>query len=157
MRRKRQRGVTLIEMLLVVALIGLMAGVTFPSVSAGIDSIRIAAASDTVVSFLNGALNRANRRQEVIELEISLTDSTLKMRSARPGFERTVGLPAGVEIRDVLPTIPVERDIPRRIMVYPGGAPPRIGIEIVNRRGAERTIRVDPITGVALIERGKKP
>ena len=155
MKRKRQQGVTLIEMMLVVALIGLMAGITFPSVSAGIDSIRIAAASDTITSFLNGALNRANRRQEVIEIEIWLTDSTLKMRSARPGFERTVGLPKGVEIRDVLPSIPVERDVPRLFMVYPGGAPPRIGIKIVNRRGAERTVRVDPITGVARIERGK--
>ena len=54
-----QRGITLIEMLIVVSLSGLMVGITFPSVSAGIDSLRITSTSDSIVSFLNGALNRA--------------------------------------------------------------------------------------------------
>jgi len=36
-----RRGVTLLEMLIVVALIGLLAGITFPAVTSGIDSLRL--------------------------------------------------------------------------------------------------------------------
>ena len=152
----RQRGVTLIEMIMVVALIGIMVGITFPSISSGIDSIRIASASDSIASLLNAALNRADRRQEVVEVEISLLNSTMRARSARPGFDRTLEMPKGVEIRDVLPPIPADRSVPRRFLIYPGGTVPRLGVEIVNSRGALRRVRIDPITGVPQIERGMR-
>jgi hypothetical protein len=145
--------VTLIEMVIVVALLGLMAGIVFPSATSGIDSLRLAAASDSVVSFLNGALNRAERRQEVVEIEISLSEGALAMRSARPGFERRIELPDGVTVRNVLPEIPVDRAAPRRFLLYPGGTVPRLGVELVNRQGVRRLVRVDPVTGAPRIER----
>ena len=37
-------------------------------------------------------------------------------------------------------------------MLYPGGAPPRFGIPLINRRNVERIVRVDPITGVPRVE-----
>jgi hypothetical protein len=42
-------------------------------------------------------------------------------------------------------------------MVYPGGAVPRVGVEIVNARGVHRIVRVDPITGVPRIEQPEAP
>jgi len=44
-------------------------------------------------------------------------------------------------------------DAPRRFLFLPGGAPPRVGIEIADKRGARRTVRLDPITGIARIDR----
>jgi prepilin-type N-terminal cleavage/methylation domain-containing protein len=148
-----QRGVTLIEMLIVVSLIGLMVGITFPSVTAGIDSLRITSASDSIVSLLNGALNRAERRQEVVEVEISLKDNTLTLRSTQPGFIRKLELPEGVTIRAVFPEIPVEPEVSRHFLLYPGGTVPRFGVELVNRRGARRIVRIDPIIGAPKVER----
>jgi prepilin-type N-terminal cleavage/methylation domain-containing protein len=147
-----RQGITLIEMLIVVALLSLMVGVTFPSVSSGIDSLRIISASDAIVSFLNGALNRAERRQEVVEVEVSVLEDLLTLRSADPGFVRRLELPDGVTIRTVLPRIPVDPEAPRRFLLYPGGTVPRFGIELVNRRGARRIVRVDPITGAPQVE-----
>src|SRR5262249_1821608 len=63
-----RRGITLIEMVIVMAIVGLIAGITYPTVSNGLDSVHLAAATDTVAAFLNAAVNRVERRQEVVEL-----------------------------------------------------------------------------------------
>lgn len=149
----RQRGVTLIEMLIVVALIGLMAGVTFPAVTTGIDSLRLSSASDSIVSFLNSAMNRAERRQEVVEVEISPAAGRLTVRASDPGYRRELELPKGIRIQNVLPAIPVNPAMPRRFLFFPAGTVPRIGIELVNRHGVRRIIRVDPVTGAPKIEK----
>jgi prepilin-type N-terminal cleavage/methylation domain-containing protein len=147
-----QRGVTLIEMLIVVGLLGLLVSISFPAVTAGIDSLRLASASDSVVAFLNGALNRAERRQEAIEVEIAPKERRLILRSTDPSFNRTLELPDGITIRAVLPEIPVEPGTPRYFMLYPAGAVPRLGVDIENARGARRIVRVDPVTGVPQVE-----
>ena len=54
-----RRGVTLIEMLIVMAVIALVAGLVTPSVSAGLDSLRLRSTSDAMIGFLNTALARA--------------------------------------------------------------------------------------------------
>jgi len=153
----RQRGITLVEMLIVMALLGLMAGIVFPSVSSGIDSLRLISASDSIVTFLNGALNRAERRQQVMEVEISKAQNALWLRSTEPGFVRKLELPEGVVIRAILPAVPSDPEAPRLFVVYPGGTPPAVGVEIANRRAERRLVRVDPITGVSRVERLEEP
>lgn len=154
--RQPARGVTLIEMLIVVALVGLLVGITFPAVSSGIDTLRLNSATDSVVGLFNEAVIRADRRQQVVELTISRTDRTLSLRSTEPGFERKVELPQGVSILSILPEPPRPEDGPRQFLLYPGGAVPRLGIEIVNERNVRRIVRLDPITGVPRIERVAK-
>jgi prepilin-type N-terminal cleavage/methylation domain-containing protein len=148
-----EAGITLLEMLIVVAIVGLLVGITFPSVSAGIDSLRLSSASDSLVSFFNSALNRAQRRQQVMEVTISTEQNTVRLRSTEPGYERTLEMPEGVRILNVLPSLPQETIAPRRFMLYPGGAVPRFGVEIGNRKGRRRIVRVDPVTGVPQVER----
>lgn len=156
MPRRLQHGVTLIEMMLVVALIALMAGLVFPTMSSGIDTLRLSSATSAVVSFLNGALNRAERRQEVVEIEIALADSRLRLRSTHPGFQRELRLPEGVTIRRVLPEPPYDAPRSRRFLVYPGGTAPRIAVELENGQGRRRLVRVDPVTGVPQVEEAEE-
>ena len=146
-----RRGVTLVEMLIVVAIIGLMAAVSFPSVSSGLESLRLASASDSIVSFLNAGLNRAERRQEAVEVTISTKDNAVFLTSA--SLSRKLEMPSGVTIQQVWPTLPEETDAPRVFLLLPGGAIPRIGIEIANCKGVHRIVRVNPMTGVPEIER----
>lgn len=149
-------GVTLIEMLIVVAIIGLIIGIMFPTVSSGIDSLRLQQAADSIAGFVNGGLNRAERRQEAVEITIAKATNELILRSAEQTFEKRLELPDGVRIADVLPETPEQPDAERRFLLYPGGAPPRFGVVLLNRRGDRRVVRLDPITGMSQVDRAPK-
>ncbi len=151
--RRPESGVTLFEMLIVVALIGLLAGISFPAMSSGVDSIRLRSASDSIATFFNEGLNRAGEHQELVEITISKPDRTLIMHSSEPGFERRLQLEDGVTIGRILPENPEAEEEPmRHFVLYPDGSVPRFGIEIVNARGAGRLVSVDPITGVPQVQ-----
>ena len=145
-------GVTLIEMMVVVALISLMVGISFPAITSGIDSMRLKAATNSVVSFLDAGLSRAERRQQVIEITISKLDNSIEMQSSEPGFSRKLQMPEGVSIVQVLPQLPENPDAPRMFFLYPGGTVPPLGVQLINRRNVQRVVRVDPITGVPHVE-----
>jgi len=148
-----RRGVTLIELLVVVVLISLIVGITFPSVASGLDSIRLASATNAVASFLSGALNRAERRQQVMEVTVDRKANLVLMRAVQSGFYRRLEMPDGILIAGVLPPLPGNPDIPRRFFLYPGGVVPGFGVQLATMKGTQRIVRVDPVTGVPLIER----
>lgn len=145
-------GVTLIELLVVVSLISLMVGISYPAVTSGIDSLRLNAATNSVVNFFDAGLSRAERRQQVVEITILKARNAFEMRSSDPGFMRTLTLPDGVSITAVLPQTPDEQLGARTFLLYPGGTIPRFGVQIVNNRNMQRIVRIDPITGVPRTE-----
>ena len=149
-----ERGVTLIEMLVVVSIVAVMVAITFPSATSGIDSIRLASASDSVAAFLNAALVRAERQQTLVELTVSPAENALYIRHL-PAFEKRLALADGVRITGVLPEQPFAAEAPglRRFMLYPGGAPPRVGVRIASAKGAQRIVSLDPVTSAPVIER----
>ena len=151
-RRGAQSGVTLIEMIIVVSIVGLVAAISFPSISSGLDSLRLTTASDSIVSFLNAGMNRAERRQQIVEVTLSKGENAIWLRSVDPGFNRRLEMPEGVTITRLHPEIPGREETARSYVLYPGGTVPRFGVEIANRKGAHRIVRVDPITGVPEVE-----
>lgn len=148
-----RRGVTLVEMVVVVAIIALIVGLSFPAATAGLDNVRMVSAVDTVATFLNAAVNRAERHQEAVELVISPGEGRLALYSNEPGFTRELRMPDGVWIEAVLPADeggdPAQ---PRRILFMPGATVPGIAIQLGNRRNAHRRIRLDPMTGFPRVE-----
>src|ERR1017187_2333014 len=101
----RQRGVTLIEMLIVMAVIALVAGLSYPSVSAGLDSLRLRSTSDAIIGFLNTALARADTRQQVVEILISPQEGTLVAISADGAFRKRLEIASPVKIMSVKPAL----------------------------------------------------
>ena len=79
---QNERGVTLVELLIVVAIAGAMVAVVLPTFSKGLQNMRLSQASDSVAAFLNGALNRAERRQQAMDITISPRENLIQMRSA---------------------------------------------------------------------------
>ena len=154
---KNERGVTLIELLIVVAIAGAMVSMVLPTFSNGLESMRLSQASDSVAAFLNGALNRAERRQQAMEITILPRENLILLRSADASFTRKLDLPDGIRVEGTLPKPPGDTGDVRGFLLLPGGTPPRIGVQLVNRRGQQRVVSVDPITGVPRIERPENP
>jgi prepilin-type N-terminal cleavage/methylation domain-containing protein len=145
--RARRRGVTLLELLIVLAIVSLLAGLSFPSVSAGLDAIRLRSAADSTAAFLAQGLTRVERTQRTFELRIYLKEGRLELRSALPGHASELKLPDGVRFLRVLPPLPVdEQPDVRSIALYPGGTFPRVRVDLVNARGGRRRVTLDPVT-----------
>jgi prepilin-type N-terminal cleavage/methylation domain-containing protein len=147
-------GVTLVEMVVVVAVLGLIVAVVAPSMASGLDSVRMASATDNVASFLNSAVNRAERRQQPILLEISLTENRMTMYS-NDGFTRDMPMPEGIRIEAVLAGEGMAGQDGTRLMLMPGASVPGIGVQLINQHKNRRIVRLDPMTGYPRVETPK--
>jgi general secretion pathway protein H len=141
-----KRGVTLLEMLIVVAIIAAIVSVSFPALTAGLAGVRLSSASGSVASFLTSALNNVDRREQAAAVLISPAENALSVFTAASGDKPSarLAMPAGIKI---------EGEEPRRFLLFPGGACPRIAVILQNEKGARRSIRIDPVTAVPKIER----
>jgi hypothetical protein len=83
-------------------------------------------------------MNRAERRQQAMQVVLSPKENSIQVYSNEPGFTRKLEMPAGVSIAG---------ELSREFMLMPGGTVPRITIDLVNQRGAHKLVRLDPITG----------
>jgi prepilin-type N-terminal cleavage/methylation domain-containing protein len=146
-----RRGVTLIEMLIVVAIVSLLAGISFPTASAGLDAIRLRSAADALAAFTSDALLQCERRQEVVELLADTRAGTLSALGAASGYRKQFEMPDGVLLSAVLPA-PPETGGPHSIVLYPGAPFPALRFELANRRGSRRSVRIDPLTGTPVVE-----
>jgi prepilin-type N-terminal cleavage/methylation domain-containing protein len=140
------RGVTLLEMLIVVAIIAIIVSVSFPSLTAGLAGVRLSSAAGSVASFLTSALNNVDRREEAAAVVISPRINELAIYTAASANKpaKKFDMPAGISI---------EGDEPRRFLLFPGGACPRIVVVLRNEKGARRSIQIDPVTSVPKIQR----
>jgi type II secretory pathway pseudopilin PulG len=135
-------------------IIALLAAITYPTASAGLDSLRLRTTAERVVSLLNAALDRADRVQQVVEIRISPEDNAISARSSDLSLNRTLAIPVPVHIVSAGPELPngALENAPgggqRRYLLYPGGTPPRIVIELATAEGRKRRVSVDPLTGM---------
>ncbi|MGA2715487.1 MAG: prepilin-type N-terminal cleavage/methylation domain-containing protein [Bryobacteraceae bacterium] len=146
MKKNLQSGVTMIEMLIVATIIAVIAGVSFPALTAGLASVRLSSASGSAASFLTSTLNRVERRELAAAILISPKDNVLAVYTAASGDkpERELRMPQGVTI---------EGDEPRRFLLMPGGTAPRMTLVLRNEKGARRSVQIDPTTGVPKVQR----
>jgi prepilin-type N-terminal cleavage/methylation domain-containing protein len=159
-RHSRRRGVTLIEMLIVVAIIGVAASIVYPGLLSGLDALRLTRSANAVAGLVTGAIQRVERRQSVVEVAILPAEGVIQLNSPGGDLRRELKLEEGVTIREVHPRLPgapaelrlAEATEARRFLLLPGAAPPRFGIELQNARGGRRLVRLDPVTGVARVE-----
>jgi prepilin-type N-terminal cleavage/methylation domain-containing protein len=144
-----RRGLTLIEMLVVMALISLIVGVSYPSVSRGLDGVRLRTAADDVASFLALAMNQVERTESPVVVRFLKAQGVLEMSG--PGAPlRTMKLADGISILEVRPVVPGAPDEERSVFLLPGGSFPGLTVELASRSGGRRSVAIDPVTGSAV-------
>jgi prepilin-type N-terminal cleavage/methylation domain-containing protein len=139
-------GVTLLEMLVVVTIVGIVASLSFPALTAGLAGVRLSSASGDVASFLTSSMNNVERREQAAAIVITPKENKLEVFNAASGEKpaRTWQPPA---------SITVEGDDPHRYLLFPGGSFPRILVTLRNEKGARRSIEIDPVTAVPQVRR----
>jgi prepilin-type N-terminal cleavage/methylation domain-containing protein len=146
MKHDFQRGVTLLEMLIVVAIIATVAAVSFPSLSSGIASIRLSSAASGVASFLTSSMNTVERREQAAAIVINPRENRVDVFTAASGLKPSGSFlpPAGISF---------EGEDPHRYLLFPGGSFPRIAMVLRNDKGARRSVAIDPVTAVPKVTR----
>jgi prepilin-type N-terminal cleavage/methylation domain-containing protein len=146
MNETSQRGVTLLEMLIVVAIIATVAAVSFPALSNGISGVRLSSAASGVASFLTSSMNTVERREQAAAIVITPKENRVDVFTAASGpkASRTFQPPAGIAF---------EGEDPHRYLLYPGGSFPRISVVLRNDKGSRRSVTIDPVTAVPQITR----
>lgn len=156
MNRARQRrnraGVTLLETLVVLAIIGIVAGLTFPGITSGLDALRLRSAADSVAGLLAQAAVAVERRQQPVELTIEAGGRRVEFREGMTGVVRELELPQEITISRVLPEPPGAPDGPRVFILVPGGTLPGLAVEIAGPKGRRRVVRIDPVTSTPQVE-----
>lgn len=148
-----RRGVTLLEMLIVLMVVGLLVGLAYPGVGAGLDSLRLRSAADGAAALLVQAVTRAERRQEPVELIVDRAAGRILARDFRGGFLREQRLDPGLSIREILPPLPAAgEETARSVLLVPGEPSPAFGLVLGNARGQRRLVRLDPLTATAVVE-----
>ncbi|MCS7043241.1 MAG: prepilin-type N-terminal cleavage/methylation domain-containing protein [Bryobacteraceae bacterium] len=148
-----ERGLTLLETLIVLVVVSLLVGLAYPGIGAGLDSLRLRSAADGAAGLIAQAMTRVERRQAPLELIVDRAAGTLQAVDPAGGFVRQMRLEPGLRIVEILPPIaaPGEETV-RSFLLAPGEPYPALGIVIGNPRGQQRLVRIDPLTAAAVVE-----
>ena len=99
----RQSGVTLLELLVVMALASVLLAVVVPSVGAGLRTLELRSAAQRLAASARYARNQAVHRQRFYELEIDAEAGTVTVTDFAGESQRSFELPGSVRVESILP------------------------------------------------------
>lgn len=149
MRQTGAAGITLLELLVAMAIAGMIMAISFPSVTAGLDGVRLQATARRVAAFVNVARGRADREQLPVEIQIDLSRNRISAVTANGQWERSLEIEEGVRLAAVWPEAESRT---RRFIVIPGVPAPRFRLQLDSSRERSLTVALDPLTGTPQIE-----
>ena len=158
-RYVREAGVTLLELLVVVALASVLLAVVFPSVGAGLRTLEVRSAAQRLAASARYARDQAVHRQRFYELEIDAEAGTVTVTDFAGESRRSFELPASVRVERILPEedafshvrARVGQARPRRFVFSPDGNAPAFEIVLGNDR-RQAAVRSNPLTGFPKVE-----
>jgi type II secretion system protein H len=138
------RGFSLLELLLVIAIAGLMAAVAIPSLPGALESARLRGSAGEVRATLTLARTLAvsEARNRSVAFDLDQGEYGI-VGDARKWF-----LPEGIRLAAFRPgESEAERGVVR-VRFYPDGSADEAEVSISSSGGGRMRIRVDPLTGI---------
>ncbi|MFZ5928763.1 MAG: pilus assembly FimT family protein [Acidobacteriota bacterium] len=146
-----ERGLTILEMLIVMMIVSLLVGLAYPSIGAGLDSLKLRSEADRAAALLTQSMARVERTQLPLELVIDRAAGVLAMRDPSGLQAREMRLDTGIRVAAILPPL-TDEETARTLVLAPGEPFPGIAIVLANARGQKRLVRIDPLTAMAAVE-----
>ncbi|MBI4465016.1 MAG: GspH/FimT family pseudopilin [Acidobacteria bacterium] len=144
--QKTQRGVTLLELLVVIALVSLLVAVVFPSVGAGLRTLELRSSAQRVAVAARFARDQAIHRQRFFQLEIDSQKKTVSVLDVAEGQRRSFELPTSVHVEKILPEEQGRLSTTRQFVFSPDGAVPQFQV-VLGNQSRQVTVAADALTG----------
>lgn len=139
---RRERGFTLVELLVVFAILALVAGLVPVAFDRLRDSAQYRDTVRTMVSQLQGARSRARLQGRDVRFYVDLSQ---RIYGTEDGAVHA--LPTSLEVRATVAGIELSRQARAAIRFLPGGGATGGSIDIVRSSGAGVRLRVDWLSG----------
>ena len=135
-----ERGITLIELLVAMTIVALMVSISYPTMTRGLDGIRLKTAVDRAGTFFNAARQAADRRQEPVQFTVDPEGNQLTTLSADGAWEDSFVLDESTEM-----AFPSKV---QSLILYPGDPPPEFRLLLRSPDGATAGLKINVFTGV---------
>ena len=151
---RAESGVTLLELLVVVALASVLLAVVVPSVGAGLRTLELRSAAQRLAASARYARDQAVHRQRFYELEIDAEAGTVTVTDFAGESQRSFELPGSVRVESISPEETggeFRGGMRRRFLFSPDGGSPAFEIVLGNER-RKAVVTSNPLTGFSKVE-----
>ena len=128
-------------MLVVIAIIGLMVSISYPTFTTGLDGFRLRAAVDRAGALFQKARLEADRRQRPVQLTADPEANQLRALAVDASWRETVAFADGMRL--------VQPGKPQIWMLFPNTPAPQVRLLLEAQTGARRGFSINVFTGVA--------
>jgi general secretion pathway protein H len=152
MERKQTKaaGVTLMEVLVVVAIASVLLAIVFPAVGSGLGTLELQSAATRLAAASRYARDQAVYRQRTFRLEIDPVAGVFSVADMDGSGERSYELPPSVQVEAVLPQEELTTAPRRGLLFFPDGSAPAFEVVLTNTRRQVAVVG-DPLTGTARV------
>ena len=146
----REAGVTLLELLVVIALASILLAVVFPAVGSGLATLELRTSAQRLAAAARYAREQAVHQQRTYQLEIDGEAGRVVVVDVEEGARRSFELPASVRVERVLPAAREGEMRSGRFLFYADGGAPLFEVTLENQR-RQLVVSSDPLTGGARV------
>ena len=144
-------GFTLIELVVVLVIMGLALGVSYPMMSRGTTAFHMRATGRDIVNAIRYAREKAITEQVEMRIVVDRETQKVTLSDAVGGGERSYQMPYDVRIERMSLSGQQALDGPLVLRFLPNGSSESAEIFIRSKRGGLLRIQTDPLTGGARI------
>ncbi len=148
----RTRGITLLELLVVITLMAILGALVYPSFGTAISTLRLKGAARQLVSACRSAKWEAISKKKPYRLLVDLGKARVIVSDPSETVTREVDLPAGITITQAQKISEGQPSDASELLFFPNGTAEAGSILLRDSHGKELKVVVDYLTADARIE-----